>query len=197
MWHGCVCGGMRHAARAVGCGLPGVERFSTVGDVVLFQQVILHRSGSCQFTAWIPGSPHVASLLLRPRMTKTPMRPPIVNISDLAERFHSLFRHFPASWAEIPAKCQPWRLAESQHAFVILGRSRSEATCGDPGIHAVTWQPPLRSNATQTSAPACHHLSPTRVDSCPHFSTPLQSSRTIPPSPLRDLVRTGYQEGRR
>ncbi|CAI2932730.1 protein of unknown function [Aminobacter niigataensis] len=24
------------------------------------------------------------------------------------------------------------------YAFVILGRSRSEAKCGDPGIHAVT-----------------------------------------------------------
>ncbi|WP_159091503.1 hypothetical protein [Aminobacter sp. MSH1] len=29
-------------------------------------------------------------------------------------------------------------ISREQHAFVILGRSRSEATCGDPGIHAVT-----------------------------------------------------------
>ncbi|MBB4650885.1 hypothetical protein GGQ99_002648 [Aminobacter niigataensis] len=29
-------------------------------------------------------------------------------------------------------------ISREQHAFVILGRSRSEATRGDPGIHAVT-----------------------------------------------------------
>ena len=96
-----------------------------------------------------PGLRDGASLLLRPRMTSLwDPPPPIANAGANAD-ISVDERHFSARKGHFPpvrAFCQlrRLRLAARNHAFVILGRSRSEANCAGPGIHAVTPKPPQR-----------------------------------------------------
>ncbi|CAI2931340.1 protein of unknown function [Aminobacter niigataensis] len=51
-------------------------------------------------------------------------------------------------------------ISREQHAFVILGRSRSEATRGDPGIHAVTSKLPQPCRTLQRCTTSPHVTKP-------------------------------------
>ena len=46
-------------------------------------------------------------------------------------------------------------IGRKPNAFVILGQSRSEANCEDPGIHAVNYQLPPRSKTGMRLRPMC------------------------------------------